>query len=466
MKGHGLDRLVSGAFWTLCVLCLLGLNEVAFMWLGIERALSPVMLLCCLAMLSGLLRVSLRDALGGMGVLLMAALVSYIGIGTLVAVVSGMEWRTDAFWYLRRYASSVLLILAVAVGGRIVMERTGGERTLLVILALLTASCALMLTSPWLLLIFPTAPPDGRFRHFGPFQSPNEAGFVACLAVVLAFSYLRAGRFSVMAYGSLLVAVSALVGTFSRTALVTLPLVAAGGVLVGRGAERWRLLAGMLVISWVGVRTWVDATAGALLDPQVARLDSLLTMVESLSVDDVTLAGRLTLWEIGTELAMASPLYGYGLGRFHALEEAWYNDDGVLLGVHNQYLTLWGEAGVVPLLLFVFFLVGMLRLGWRRDTEIAVRSAASGWAMVILVNGLSAHGLLLSRASTFILGISCAAAAFAASRRQDADASRAMESVAAPAAEHGKHSHSTVLSDPVPGMRGLGTSTVGARQAP
>ena len=433
MQEQGLDRLVVWAFWTLCVLCLLGLNEVAFMWLGIERAFSPVMLVCCLVMLLGLLRVRFRDALGTMGVLLMAALASYVAIGTLVALAGGTDWRTDALWYLQRYMSSILLILAVAVGGRIVMERTGGERTLLVILGVLTGSCALMLASPWLLLVFPNAPPDGQFRYFGPFLSPNEAGFAACIAIVLAFSCLRAGRFKLLAYGSLFVAVSALVGTFSRTALVTLPVVAVGGILVSRGAERWRFLTGMAVISLVGARTLADVNTGNLLEPQVARLGSLLRIVESLSVDDVTLAGRLTLWQLGTELALASPLYGYGLGRFHALEEAWYNNDGHLLGVHNQYLTLWGEAGVVPLLLYVLFLVGMLRLGLRRGTDIALVSAAAGWTMVIVLNGMSSHTMLLSRASNFVLGLSCAAAAFAASRREGAGASPTMESMVAPA---------------------------------
>ena len=418
MKQDGLDLLIVGAFWTLCALCLLGLNDVAFMWFGIERAFSSLMLLCCLVALLGLLRVRFRDALGTMGMLLMATLVSYIAIGTLVAFANGTEWRTDALWYLRRYTSSILLILAVAVGGRIVMERTGGERALRAILAVLTGSCALMLASPWLLFVFPNAPLEGQIRYFGPFYSPNEAGFVACIAVVLAFSCLRAGRFGLLAYGSLFVAVSAVVGTFSRTAFVVLPMVAVGGILVSRGAERRRFLIGMAMIFLVGARTLVDINMGVLLEPQIARLDSLRTIVGSMSVDDVTLAGRLTLWQLGTELAMASPLYGHGLGRFHALEESWYNDDGVLLGVHNQYLTLWGEAGVAPLLLYVLFLVGLLRMGWTRGTDIALASAASGCAMVNVLNGMVSHGMLLSRASTFVLGVSCAAGAFVASDRR------------------------------------------------
>ena len=466
MKEDGLDRPVAWAFWTLCVVCLLGLNEVALMWLGIERALSPLMLLCCLVALFGLLRVRPPDALGGLGMLLVAALVSYIGIGTVVAFATGMELRTDAVWYLRRYTSTILLVCAAAVGGRIVMERIGGERTLAVILAVLTGSCALMLASPWLLLVFPDAPPDGRYRYFGPFQNPNEAGFVACLAVVAAFSLLRAGRFSLMAYGSLFVAVSALVGTYSRTALVIMPVVVGAGVVLCRGAERRRFAIGMVVVLWVAARTLVDADAGVLASQQIARLNSLLTLVESLSIDDVTLAGRLTLWRIGTELALASPLYGYGLGRFHALEEAWYNGDGVLLGVHNQYLTLLGEAGVVPLALFVLFLAGMLGVGMRRGPEVAVRSAASGWAVVLLLSGLTSHSMLLARTSGFILGVGCAAVAFAAARRKGADASPAMESRAAPAREHGRHAHSTVLSDSVPRVRGLGASARRARQAP
>lgn len=460
MKEHPVERPVVWAFWTLCVVSLCGLHEVAVMWLGIERALSPVMLLCCLVMLSGLLWVRPLEALGGSGMLLMAALVSYVGIGTVVAFAGGIEWRTDALWYLRRYTTSMLVVSAVAVGARIVLERIGGERTLAAIMAILTASCALMIASPWLLLVFPNAPTDGQFRYFGPFQNPNEAGFVACLAVVCAFSCLRAGRFTLMACGSLFVAVSALIGTFSRTAFVVLPVLVGGAIVVMRGAEWRRFAVGVVVVLWIAAGTLADVNAGLLTGQQIARLGSLLVMVESLSVDDITFAGRLTLWRIGGELALESPVYGHGLGRFHALEEAWYDEEGVLLGVHNQYLTLLGEAGVVPLLFFVLFLAGMLKLGTRRGKDVAITGAASGWAVVILITGLTAHSLLLARTATFILGVGCAAATFAVSRREGADENPAMASIVAPAGEHGRHPHSTVLSDSVPRVRGLRTSTV------
>ena len=426
MTNRGFDGVVAGAFWTLGVLCLLSLNDVTFMWFGIERAFSVPMLLCCLVVLLGLLRVRPLEVLGGMGVLLMAALVSYVGTGILVAFATGTELQTDAASYLRRYTSSILVILATAVGGRIVLQRSGSERTLLSILAILTASCTLILASPRLLLLFQNPPVQGEYRYFGPFSNPNEAGFVACLAVALAFSLIRASRFRLLAYGSLFVAVYALIGTYSRTSLVILPVLMVGGVLVTRGAERWRLMAGLAVVAWVGAGTMADAIAGILLDPQITRLNSLVRMVETLSFDDVTLEGRLALWQLGTEQVLASPLYGNGLGQLHSLDGAWYNGEGVLLGVHNQYLTLWGEAGLIPVILFVLFLAGMLLFGIKRRTDVAVASAVSGWAMVILLTGMTSHSMLLSRPANFILGFSCAAAAFAGSRRETADRSIAI----------------------------------------
>ena len=81
------------------------------------------------------------------------------------------------------------------------------------------------------------------------------------------------------------------------------------------------------------------------------------------------------------------------------------------MGVHNQYLILLGEAGVLPTLLFVAFLVAGLRAGARANGAHWTLAAVSGWAVVVAVFSISFHTVLTQRACNFILGLSCAAMA-------------------------------------------------------
>ena len=410
-SGTGLDWLIGSAFWTLGVLCLLNVNDLLRMWIGLERAFSPLILVGCLAALAGLLRCEPRAALGLPGALILMTLVSYGGIGMLVGVATGTALEANATWYLTRHVSSLLLILAVAVGARVAWQRIGGERVLLGVLLILTASCALMLASPWLREVLQSPPMDGAYRFFGTFSDPNEAGLVACFTVAAALALIRSGRYRILAYGSLMVALTALIGTFSRTALVVLPALAAGAMLLARGAQRRRLAGAgaLIVLSMAGVRVGLDMTLFE--DRQLERLNSLREIVEVSTIGDLPLAGRVTLWRLAGDRALESPVFGNGLGTSHALEGAWYNTEGVLLGAHNQYLILVGEAGFLPLLLFAGFLAAALAAGFRFERASWALGTVSGWALVLTLFSFAFHGLLTQRATNFIIGLSCAVVA-------------------------------------------------------
>ena len=424
MRQRKSDRLVDAAFWTLAVICLLSLNEAVWMWIGVEHALSVPMLLCCLIALLGLLRFGIVDALGRLGVLLVVALASYVGIGILAAILTTSALHVDPWDYLERYLMSILLIVAAAVGGRVVFERAGREMVLLALLGILTIGCAFTIASPWLFLVFQNPPGDGMFRHFGTAGNPNEAGFIACLTVVLALSFVRTGRFTVLGYGSLFVATTALIGTYSRTSLLILAFVVVGGVVASRGRELWRFVGGLAVVGWLAGRTLARLAAGTLQDSQIRRLSSLVEVFQTASVDDLTMAGRLTLWRLATEQALESPAVGSGLGQLHSLEEAWISTSGTLLGAHNVYLTLWGEAGLIPVILFVLFLAGMLRLGMSRRLDTLTVSVVGGWGLALLLAGVTSHSILLSRSNNFVIGVACAAAAARYSRRSSSPAAQ------------------------------------------
>ena len=228
------------------------------------------------------------------------------------------------------------------------------------------------------------------------------------MTAVTALAVMRRGRSQFLAYGALLVAVAALVGTFSRTALVVLPILVLGALLVSRGAQRRRLAGGTVIIGLVLAGMLANLDSDLFEERQLARWNSLAEIVELSTVDDVSLAGRATLWRLALDQALESPLIGNGLGSLHQLEEAWYNDEGILLGAHNQYLILFGEAGFVPLLLFASFLWVTFHAGFRKEKALWALGAVSGWALVLTLFSIAFHGILTQRACNFIMGLSCA----------------------------------------------------------
>ena len=406
-----LDRIVTLAFWTVGVICVFNLNDLVRLWVGVERAVSIPLLLCCIIALAGLLRVRLMDALGTSGLLILATLAAYAGVGIVVSIVTASDLRSDAasYSYLVRHASSGLLILASAVGARFVWDRSGAEGPLRVLLLLMTGSCLLVLASPWLMDAY-RLPTEVPTRYSGSFSNPNAAALVTCFAVALALSFIRAGRFRLVAVGALLVAGTALMLTFSRTALIALAILVVHGLLRSRGLKRVGLVS-VLALAGVVLGGAFASLDTELQDWTLARWNSLLEIFDRRTLDDVSTGGRLTLWRLGAEKAAQAPLFGNGLGQLHRLDEAWHHLDGSLHGAHNQYLVLVGEAGFVPLVLYLLFLATLFRAGLRREHDSRILGAVSGWALAIAVFGVGANGILVHRAANFVIGVGCAAVA-------------------------------------------------------
>ena len=113
---------------------------------------------------------------------------------------------------------------------------------------------------------------------------------------------------------------------------------------------------------------------------------------------------RLLIWRRGLEKALEAPLFGHGLGTFVILETAPIGYKGTPVGVHNLYLLLLGEAGIIPALLFILSLILLLRAQWGAPKSIA-RDATTGWLLVIALNGMTSHYLLLVPAVMFLAGL-------------------------------------------------------------
>ena len=114
---------------------------------------------------------------------------------------------------------------------------------------------------------------------------------------------------------------------------------------------------------------------------------------------------RLLLWKLGFEKAMEAPVFGHGLGKLTYMDGAPVGNRGRPLGAHNVYLILLGEAGIVPLLLFVSAIVLLLRAQWGARSSLA-RDATVAGVVVVALYCMNFQHLLVIGAFMFLAGLS------------------------------------------------------------
>lgn len=434
--GSPLDPFIAAAFWTLAAIILINLR--GFFVPGDNRALlfAVLRVLCCL-LLIGLVHVRLPQALGKPGAWLLGSMASYLMIGFFVSVTTGAEilvelYGFNLYVYVTKTAVSIVLVLSAALGGYAILERVGMQAFLKSVMLVLTASSASIVFTHVLrsMGVLPTEEiliDAGLFnvdalRLSGAFWESNSPGFIGCMTAALALAFLGNVRRPVLAYPALTVGFLATFGSFSKTAIISMGVVLVFFLLLnGRGGRS-------PILFCVGVLTLMSAIYVQKADPlrglrleggavpilsQLARLNHIEAILTGEFTDD-TASSRPTLWKLGLRQSLESPIVGQGLGRFFLMDRAFFSErQEVLAGVHNVYLLLLGESGIVPLSLYLLYLFSLLRLRWAVPKSLA-RDAIVGWTILVVLQGMAFHQLFELGMYSFLGGVTCAMASYAA----------------------------------------------------
>jgi O-antigen ligase len=107
--------------------------------------------------------------------------------------------------------------------------------------------------------------------------------------------------------------------------------------------------------------------------------------------------------------------WGAGLGEFHAMEGGLRKiinglETNRWLGIHNAFLTILGESGLIPFLIFLSFLVWPV-IAARKSKY---RGIVFGFTMTLIIQMTAAHDVLLLRFTDAIVAITLAVATLAA----------------------------------------------------
>ena len=207
--------------------------------------------------------------------------------------------------------------------------------------------------------------PVEALRLVGPLDDPNAFAQVMVCLVPLAWGVMtdRVPGFiqrslAAIALGLVL---TALIGTYSRSAVVTLFILGTAMLFIW---HRHRIVSAAIALV-------VLISVGAALAPEsyherLVQLTELVTKPDGIATGDVALRGRSAEMRLAAEMALDHPIAGVGIGHFEKKFQAYSNRFGFLprqedRQAHSLYLETAAEQGIIGIIAFAAVVIVVLR---------------------------------------------------------------------------------------------------------
>lgn len=393
----------------LTVACVLNLNGVAVMMFDIGQVVSLLMLATAIVLVVRCGRAVASPAFG----LLVATILTYLALGTLF--FDPMLSEFEPLKYVLTYGGTILIVWGLGgyVAKLVVRGAALGYMAFLRNTFLLSA--ASVPVSPILYSYYVNLPPSAASRLGGFFGNPNEAAMAAAiaLALTLAVPFRRAA----LQVAACALATGAVLLTFSKAGMSCAVLIWAWYLsLILKRSLVIFIPAVAAMLFWVVMD--LESVVQAIVSSPLLELDSsqqgrLLQLADILKgrIDDRTSTGRTLMWSMVLERSWENFPVGAGIGSAHHIIGGVLEGD-VWLGVHNTFLMLLGEAGPLPLLLF---LAAIWRLAYSL-VRYKVMQAAQFLMVVQILDMMATHGYLGVRFQNIVLALLLGLTATAALR--------------------------------------------------
>lgn len=176
-------------------------------------------------------------------------------------------------------------------------------------------------------------------RYSGFYLNPNVAGFICITGYAITYGLKST---SLKLLGQFIFTLTGLL-TFSRTFIVVWVLLNLISLKIS--IKNIRILGiGILILSTL---FFIDEMVG-LNNPRFDQLRSIANN-ESVSTQEVSEDSRTSTWALYYDQILSSPLIGNGFDTFSGRGR-------IKVGVHNTYLRIIGEAGIIPFFLFIAYI--------------------------------------------------------------------------------------------------------------
>ncbi|WP_179354448.1 O-antigen ligase family protein [Winogradskyella vidalii] len=280
----------------------------------------------------------------------LGALLSLATIGLLI-VYYFLEEKTTPNWWLIIIALSFFLISSFKYPGETIAFVFEAIKYFIFIICGYELTKNISIVEFYSFLLFGASTiiihaiffPSDFGRYSGFYLNPNVAGFICITGYATTYGLKQ---ISLKLIGQFIFTLAGLL-TFSRSFIVIWILLNIISLKIS--IKNIRIFGiGFLII---GTLFFIGDTIG-LNNPRFEQLKSILNN-ESVSVQEVNSDSRTETWALFYDQILESPLLGNGFGTFSGKGDAG-------LGVHNSYLRVIGEAGILPFLIFISYFIHLL----------------------------------------------------------------------------------------------------------
>ncbi|WP_286263314.1 O-antigen ligase family protein [Thalassotalea atypica] len=399
----GESYIIRLTVWTLAACCMLNLNGVGMLVLGVNQLFSPVLLLVCGVLL--LLAFTRQLPTSNEMQLYIISLFVYLTIGTFVAIFSNVNTINLGLVpsLLLRYFTASIVVISAFYSVFFALNTKLEPMKLLLILCVVAS---MFIPFGELINVSGKLVVDSQ-RGAGVFGNPNEASIVTAVGFALTVNIVKRKwlKLSLMLF---FVAMSLL--TFSKTGLMLIALIYFANILLAGNFSMAvaRLLTMLVVIYTLLIFFKVDIL-NQFEGNQAKRVEQFLNIMLFNPSEGVVESSRGYLWRQGLDKIAQHPVLGNGLGALHSMQGAQVSvNNKVAQGVHNTYLLKIGDAGVLALIAYLGFIaVTSLRAIKLSRKEPAARFCFL-YMIIFSIDSLSSHNVELLRFHNFLLGYSLA----------------------------------------------------------
>lgn len=281
-------------------------------------------------------------------------------------LISGLSFVYDETVYYNDFIKYIIIIIC---GGE--LARTTSKKELYIML-LVGASSVLIHA-----LFF--VGNDARYSGF--YIDPNSAGFLCLIGCALSFSFsiekIKLLGFFFFTFCGIL--------TFSRTFLLLWFIM----ILISMINDKKNI---KVFLIGLGSLLLIMSTA-TIFQFNSIRFTFLTHLIEgNVQSNEINRDSRTAIWALYYDKIMDKPIFGHGFQKFMGMRN-------VRAGVHNTYLRIIGESGIIPLIIYVSIYLFMLvkSLKYFRDEKFLFLIVLSIMALL-----LTNHNFLINNHITII----------------------------------------------------------------
>ena len=222
-------------------------------------------------------------------------------------------------------------------------------------------------------------------RYSGFYLDANNGGLICLMGFALSFTIYKRFRL----FGKLMVTGLGLI-TFSRTFIVSWLLLNVLSIRLDVKNVKMLVFGFGVLVLLVTFNDFLPVKS-----PRLAQLSAFVSGEQQRATSGLNKDSRTDTWARYYDALMEKPIFGNGYRSFYGngvISSPW--------GVHNTYLLIWGEGGILPLLIFLTFLIKLFYRGFRqlKQKPYAVMML-TGLALFLMTN----HNFMTNNYSIFLL---------------------------------------------------------------